>query len=122
MADPTSTTDRSIMPRYPWLLTEATEFSEIQPRVDAMVMLGVPYGDAVNHAEPMARAQAEQIAAEIVKQGGPEDLADKKIVALTAYLQRLGTDIKKADAQASEAARTSASLAPRLQGTKGGER
>src|SRR5690606_33090262 len=42
MDDPTSTTEQSIMPRYPWLIHEKTEFSEIQSRVDAMVMLGVP--------------------------------------------------------------------------------
>ena len=39
-------------------------------------------------------AQARQIAAEVEAQQGPRGLADKEIVALTAYLQRLGTDIK----------------------------
>jgi cytochrome c oxidase cbb3-type subunit I/II len=43
-----------------------------------------------------AHEQAATIAAEIVAQGGPDGLADKKIVALIAYLQRLGTDISKA--------------------------
>jgi cbb3-type cytochrome oxidase cytochrome c subunit len=61
-----------------------------------MAMLGVPYGEAVQRAEEMARAQAAEIGAEIAKQGGPADLADKQIVALTAYLQRLGTDALKA--------------------------
>ena len=59
-------------------------------------MLGVPYGDAVLHAESMARTQSRQIAAEIAQQGGPKDLDGKKIIALVAYLQRLGTDIKHA--------------------------
>jgi cytochrome c oxidase cbb3-type subunit I/II len=95
MDDPRSTTPQSIMPRYSWLLTESADFASVQKRVDAMIMLGVPYGDVINSAEPNARAQAQAIAAEIQKQGGPNDLADKEIVALIAYLQRLGTDISK---------------------------
>jgi hypothetical protein len=39
-------------------------------------------------------AQAKGIAADVEAQQGPKGLADKEIVALTAYLQRLGTDIK----------------------------
>jgi len=114
MDDPTSITEKSIMPRYPWLLSDSIEFSVIQGRVDAMVMLGVPYGDVVNTAEAVARAQAQSIASEIVKQGGPADLGDKKIVALTAYLQRLGVDIKNADKDPTPSLEKSASLAPEL--------
>jgi cytochrome c oxidase cbb3-type subunit I/II len=94
MEDPESTTPESLMPKYPWLSTETLDFSVVQPRVDAMAMLGVPYGRAVKSAEPMARAQAGAIAAELRSQGGPAGLEDKKIVALIAYLQRLGTDIR----------------------------
>ena len=54
----------------------------------------VPYGEAVNSAPQMAREQAEAIAANIVSQGGPDGLWDKEIVAMVAYLQRLGKDIK----------------------------
>jgi cytochrome c oxidase cbb3-type subunit I/II len=96
MEDPKSTTPQSIMPKYPWLVTQDLEFETIQPRVDAMAMLGVPYGEAVKKAEAMARAQARVIADEVVKQGGPPGLETKKIIALIAYLQRLGTDIKAA--------------------------
>jgi cytochrome c oxidase cbb3-type subunit I/II len=42
----------------------------------------------------MAREQAKQIAAAIREQGGPEGLEDKQIVAMVAYMQRLGRDIK----------------------------
>ena len=61
-----------------------------------MAMIGVPYGDAVNTAPDMARAQAAQVAASVEAAGGPKGLADKEIVALTAYLQRLGRDLKNA--------------------------
>jgi len=94
--NPPEITARSIMPPYPWLLKNAVDFEGIQGRVDAMAMLGVPYGDAVNNAPEQARAQARQIADGIVQQGGPSDLADKEVVALIAYLQRLGKDIKLA--------------------------
>ncbi len=100
MEDPTSTSPRSIMPPYPWLLTKELDFSVVQPRVDAMAMLGVPYGDSIHHAEEQAREQARQLAGEIEAQGGPSGLETKQIVALVAYLQRLGTDIHRAPATA----------------------
>jgi cytochrome c oxidase cbb3-type subunit I/II len=96
MQDPASITPGSIMPAYAWMLTAPTDFASVQARVDAMLMLGVPYGKLIDRAEPVAREQARQIADEIVVQGGPSGLADKQIVALTAYLQRLGTDLFKA--------------------------
>ena len=66
-------------------------------------MLGVPYGDAVRDgtAEKLAREQAATIAAGIAAQGGPAGLDRKEIIALTAYLQRLGRDIKVAATPAS---------------------
>ena len=39
------------------------DFDGIQARVDAMLMLGVPYGDAVNRAPALAREQATAMAA-----------------------------------------------------------
>jgi cytochrome c oxidase cbb3-type subunit I/II len=97
--NPPSITPRSIMPRYQWLLANTLDYGTIQRRVDAMAMLGVPYGGiqggrALTQAESMAREQAERIAANIVAEGGPAGLADKEIVAMVAYMQRLGTDIR----------------------------
>jgi cytochrome c oxidase cbb3-type subunit I/II len=91
--DPPAITPRSIMPAYRWLRTNTIDFEQIQHRVDVMAMLGVPYGDAVNRAPAMARAQADSIAADIAASGGPADLKDREIVALVAYIQRLGRDI-----------------------------
>jgi len=95
MQDPRSTTPQSIMPAYGWLFSDDLDYAGIQKRVDAMAMLGVPYGEAVLHGEQMARTQAAQISADIHAQGGPVGLEQKKIIALIAYLQRLGTDIKR---------------------------
>ena len=89
----------SVMPRYTHLIQGDLNFTEISARVRSMAMLGVPYGQAVTDAQALARAQAEQVADEIRAQssGYPlvEDLQNKKVVALIAYLQRLGTDISK---------------------------
>ncbi len=92
--DPPAVTANSIMPAYRHFMTKKIDFEGIQARVDAMVMLGVPYGDAVNNAPAMARAQAAEIARNIAEQGGPEGLEDKEMVAMVAYMQRLGKDIK----------------------------
>ena len=92
--NPRAVTAKSIMPAYAHFLTKPIDFEQIQSRVDAMAMVGVPYGDALNQAPAMARAQAKTIAAAIVGQGGPSGLEDKQIVAMVAYMQRLGRDIK----------------------------
>jgi cytochrome c oxidase cbb3-type subunit I/II len=95
MQEPRSTTPQSIMPPYPWLEADDLDYSVTQSHVDGMAMLGVPYGDSVKNAEEQARTQAKEIAARVAEQGGPQGLESKKIIALVAYLQRLGTDIKK---------------------------
>ena len=65
-------------------------------KLSVLQRLGVPYTeDEIIQAEAGARAQARQIAEEIVAQGGPSGLEDKEIIAMVAYLQRLGTDLKK---------------------------
>ena len=71
--------------------------------MNAHRIVGVPYSkEEVTAGETAARAQAQAIADEIVVQGGPEGLADKQIVAIIAYLQRLGTDITKPEPLAVE--------------------
>ena len=47
-------------------------------------------------AQAIIDAQAKEIALEVEKQGGPKGLEEKEVIALIAYLQRLGTDIKAA--------------------------
>lgn len=92
--NPRAVTANSIMPAYPHFSTKPLDFEGIQARVDAMAMVGVPYGDAVNKAADMAREQARRIAAAIVEQGGPSGLEDKQMIAMVAYMQRLGRDIQ----------------------------
>jgi cytochrome c oxidase cbb3-type subunit I/II len=83
----------SIMPAYPHFAEKTIDWTALEQRVGTMAMLGVPYGDVVTQAIPMAKAQAEAIARDVEASGGPGGLADKQIVAITAYMQRLGRDI-----------------------------
>jgi len=95
--DPRTTSPGSIMPRYPWLLSQKLDFSSLPSRIGALRRVGVPYPvGAEGTAEKDAKVQAAKVVANI--QGGSvkEARPDTEIVALIAYLQRLGTDIKQA--------------------------
>jgi cytochrome c oxidase cbb3-type subunit I/II len=103
MDDPRAITPGSIMPAYPWLLSTPLDVDSIPVVMRAHQLVGVPYTDAeIDGGIAAATAQAAVIAAEVVTQGGPEGLEDKQIVALIAYLQRLGTDITKPEPVAVE--------------------
>ncbi len=102
--DPRQVSLKSTMPAYPHLLSQELNFDNIQAKVDAMALLGVPYGKAVldGQAPAMALEQAKQIAADLKTQaagaippGMPAEIERAKVIALIAYLQRLGTDINK---------------------------
>ena len=94
MMDPTSMTENSKMPAYPWLLEDQVDVSSTVGKIKAMQKLGVPYpeGYADIAASDMEK-QAKTIAASL-KNDGITIEADKEIIALIAYLQRLGKDIK----------------------------
>lgn len=94
MLEPQSMSPGSIMPSYPWLLDEAIDTATTAARIRAMQTLGVPYEkgyDQVANKELMA--QAEKISKNL-KADKIETTANKEIVALIAYLQRIGIDIK----------------------------
>ncbi len=94
MLDPTITSPGSIMPPYPWLIDQGLDTTGTKAKLNAMRILGVPYTDEeVNGANADLMRQAEGIAADLKAQG-VDVRADREIVAMIAYLQRLGTDIK----------------------------
>lgn len=94
MMDPRLMSPGSIMPEYGWLLTQKLDTTTTVAKINAMRKLGVPY--AIGY-EKIANSALNKQANEIA-----EDLAtnhikiksDKEIVAIIAYLQRLGVDIK----------------------------
>ena len=105
--DPQSISPGSLMPRYQWLIKDKLDNSIIQGKMKAMVTLGVPYSDAdITNALKSIDAQASKIEknllanAEIKKSFENETavpLKDREIIAMIAYLQRLGTDIQVKD-------------------------
>lgn len=94
----------SVMPPYKHLLTKKLKFSTIPALVRTAAALGAPYSDhELNNAEAVALEQARQIVKDLGEQGGPTTAANSSgeavelekthVIALIAYLQRLGTDL-----------------------------
>lgn len=97
MLEPTSMSPGSIMPPYPWLFEQDWDKARTPAKIRAMQTLGVPYEDGFD-LEAVADAERQ---AELISKGleveGIKVSSDKEIVALIAYLQRLGTDIKNVE-------------------------
>jgi cytochrome c oxidase cbb3-type subunit I/II len=115
MYDPQSTSSGSIMPRYPWLITGSSselDKSQTEAKMKTMVSLGVPYSEEdIANAQQSMLEQGTQIEKNLYSDpdfaknyeadkkyaaDNSEDFIEMKnreIVALIAYLQRLGTDI-----------------------------
>jgi cytochrome c oxidase cbb3-type subunit I/II len=97
MLDPESMSPGSIMPPYPWILLDDLNTANTAAKIRALQTLGTPYPDgfaeeANDDLAKQAKVIADRLRADGVTQ---ENLEQKEIVALIAYLQRLGTDIKK---------------------------
>jgi len=110
MYEPEAMMDGStIMPNYQWIVKNDYDASAIQSKMSVLRTLGTPYSDEeIANAAAAIEKQAKEIAADLEKDGVtsyPEyaeayegenvDLSKKEIVALIAYLQRLGTDTTK---------------------------
>ncbi|MDX1751592.1 MAG: cytochrome-c oxidase, cbb3-type subunit I [Salinimicrobium sediminis] len=113
MYDPQSTSAGSIMPGYKWLITDKHDRSNTEAKMEAMVKLGVPYTEAeIANAQALMEEQATKIQQNLyndpdfvatyeadkkyAEENGLDfvEMKDREIVALIAYIQRLGTDIK----------------------------
>jgi len=94
MLEPVSMSPGSIMPPYPWLFEKSVDAGTTNSKIHAMRRLGVPYpknyeAKANDDMKKQAKSIAESLAKDkIVIQ------SEKEIIALIAYLQRMGTDIK----------------------------
>jgi cytochrome c oxidase cbb3-type subunit I/II len=90
LEDPRSITPGSNMPPYAALENWKVDYDRTAAKVAAMKSIGVPYTDAdVKTAANDARDQAADVAKDL-KEAGSEIPADSDMVALIAYLQRLG--------------------------------
>jgi cytochrome c oxidase cbb3-type subunit I/II len=96
MVNPQAINAESIMPPYPWLAENKLDLSGTAAKIEVMTSLGVPYpeGYADGQAQKDLQEQARQIA-EGLRAGGIQAEDDEELIALIAYLQRLGTDLYK---------------------------
>lgn len=94
MLDPTTMSPGSIMPAYPWMIEKDLDVSSTAAKIKAMQTLGVPYEEGYDKiANDELQKQALQIQASL-KKDGINCSEKKEIIALIAYLQRMGKDIK----------------------------
>jgi len=95
MMDPVTMSPGSIMPKYPWLAEQDIDMNSTEKKMKALKTLGVPYSDEeIQNGNNALLAQAKQISENLKKEGIVLE-SNKELVAMIAYLQRLGTDIKK---------------------------
>ncbi|MHC4391920.1 MAG: cytochrome-c oxidase, cbb3-type subunit II, partial [Planctomycetota bacterium] len=93
MYDPRAITPDSIMPAYPWLITDKLDTSLTREKMRVMQKLGVPYTDReIKEGKITLFDQAEEITGKLKRNGVKEAKQDREIIALIAYLQRLGVD------------------------------
>ena len=111
--DPQTVSEGSIMPRYTWLIRNKLDRSQTEDKMKTLVSLGVPYTeDEIANAQESMANQAMQIEQNLLndpdfartynaekasaQQSGEDfiEMRDREVVAMIAYLQRLGTDIK----------------------------
>ena len=92
MLNPRDISPGSNMPNYPWLFKKETKVGQLPNKINAMRMLGVPYPIDLSEEDIQAQVdeQANEIVARLAEKGAFTE-PDKEIVALIAYLQKLGT-------------------------------
>lgn len=95
MIDPRTMSPGSIMPQYSWLAEQEIDMSSTEPKLRALQKLGVPYtNEEIAAGNKHLQVQAEKITNNL-RQDGIKIDSNKELIAVIAYLQRLGTDIKK---------------------------
>ena len=91
--DPQKMNEASIMPKYPWLAQKEIDIQSTPAKIRAMKVLGVPYPDNYEQQAIVdLKAQADSIAKDLGANGIQTD-SNREIIALIAYIQRLGVDI-----------------------------
>jgi cytochrome c oxidase cbb3-type subunit I/II len=94
MYDPRSMSPGSLMPQYVWLLDNKLDTTLTAAKIRAMQKLGVPYPKGYDKVANAALMKQADLITASLKKDKIETPPNAEIVALIAYLQRLGTDIK----------------------------
>ena len=102
MLTPGDVSNGSIMPAYPWLYEQTIDETETPGKITALRTVGVPYEEGYEtRANSDLKEQAQKISDNLSMEGY-EVAPEAEIVALIAYLQRLGTDIKSSKVAATQ--------------------
>ncbi|NOY49423.1 MAG: cytochrome-c oxidase, cbb3-type subunit I [Chlorobi bacterium] len=95
LVDPQKMNTASIMPQYPYLAENALDVSILESKISTLRRVGVPYPEGYeDSALADLAAQAKKIGDDLRSSGINVD-DEAEIIALIAYLQRLGTDLYK---------------------------
>mgnify|MGYP003573585507 FL=1 len=89
------------MPPYPWLAENKLDVSDLSSKISALSTLGVPYPEGYGDGQALKdlNEQAKKIA-DGLRASGIDCEDDEELIALIAYLQRLGTDLYTGKTQA----------------------
>lgn len=92
-ADPRILSPGSVMPAYTWLLEDELDTTSTGAKIRAMQLLGVPYPEGFDkEANADIERQAKLITDDLAK-NNIKALPNSEVIALIAYMQRLGTDM-----------------------------
>jgi cytochrome c oxidase cbb3-type subunit I/II len=94
MDDPRSMSPGSIMPNYSWMLENDLDTSTTAVKIRAMMTLGVPYPKGYDERANKDLMNQEKKIVESLQKDGIKTYPNKEIIAMIAYLQRMGMDIK----------------------------
>jgi len=95
------------MPNYTWLLSQKLDTTVVGDRLRALRKVGVPYTDEQIHNAPKSIAsQSKTVVTNLAVGSITNAPPDREIIAVIAYLQRLGTDIKGAASTTTNAVAT----------------
>ena len=115
LLNPRVTSPGSIMPRYPWLVYHELDRSKTKEKLTLLKnVFGVPYSDEeINNVDKLVDDQAAKIVQGVysgdplIKKAFDDQKAKewaefipvekREVIAVIAYLQRLGTDIKTSE-------------------------
>ncbi len=99
--DPETVSPGTIMPRYSWFAENDIDYSSLESKMETLRTLGVPYTDAdISGAVESLKTQANAVVSKLreddsfVTDFGDQDYSNKEVIAVIAYLQRIGMDIK----------------------------
>jgi cytochrome c oxidase cbb3-type subunit I/II len=95
LREPSSMSEGSIMPAYAFMLDQDLDTTSTGAKIRAMQTLGVPYEKGYDKLANTALMEQATGITENLKSDSIRISPNKEVIAVIAYLQRLGVDISK---------------------------